>query len=153
MVSFLVFSSLLYFSSFLPPLPFPEQVRKMYITFKLCISHCSDTNMKEKVHLIPSHPTSSLLTCHGKAAQRACFSLWLTHPLLAALSRDLDPAWHWAVWPGQHYIHVAAWHTANLPIAAHTLVLTTGEEGLAILIDRTVQNTHIPTMSWEKRTK
>lgn len=103
--------------------------------------------------LIPSHPTSSLLTRHGKASQCAGLSLGLTHPLLAALPRHLDPAWHGAVRPGQHHVHVAARHTGDLPIAAHALVLTAGEEGLAVLIDRTVQNTHVSAISWRKETQ
>ncbi len=105
------------------------------------------------IRLIPSHPTSSPLTRHGKASQCTGLSLGLTHPLLAALSRHLDPAWHGAVRPGQHHVHVAARHTGDLPITARTLVLAGGEEGLAILIDRTIQNTHISLMSWRKETK
>lgn len=127
----------------------------MYITSQLCVSHCSDTNVKVSlyaVRLIPSHPTSSLLTRHGKTTQRTGLSLGLTHPLLAALSRHLDPAWHGAVGPGQHHIHGAAWHAANLPIAAHALVLAAGEEDLAIPIDRTIQNANSSLMSWRKET-
>lgn len=129
----------------------------MYITFKLCVSHCSDTNVKEcmclSVYMVPSHPISSQLTRHGEAAQCSGLSLGLTHPLLAALSGHLDPAWRGAVRPGQHDVQVAVWHTGNLPVTAHTLVLTAGEEGLAVLIDRTVQNTHISSVSWREETK
>lgn len=94
-------------------------------------------------------PHCFLLTIgrHGEATQSTGLSLGLTHPLLTALPRHLDPAWHGAVRPRQHHVHVAAWHTGDLPIAAHTLVLAGGEEDLAVLIDRTIQNTHISPMS------
>ncbi len=129
----------------------------MYITFQLGVSHCSDTNIAEEcahmVQHIPSYQTCSLLTRHGKAAQCTGLSLGLTHPFFTALSRHLDPAWHRAVRSWKHHVHIAAWHTGNLAITAHTLVLTAGEEGLAALIDRTVQNTHISHMSWRKETE
>lgn len=98
--------------------------------------------------LIPSHCISSLLTCHGKATQCTGFSLGLTHPLLTALSWYLDPPWHGAVRPRQHHVHVAARHAGDLPITAHTLILAGGEERLAVLVDRTIQNTDISFMSW-----
>lgn len=101
------------------------------------------------VYLIQSNPliSHSRLTGHGKASQGTGLSLGLTHPLLAALSGHLNPPWHGAVWPRQHYVHIATWHAGDLPIATHTLVLTAGEEGLTVLVDRTVQNTHITFVS------
>lgn len=102
---------------------------------------------------ISFHPTCNLLTCHGKAAQCNGPSLGLTHPLLAALSRHLDPAWHGAVWSRQHNIYVAAWHTCYLPVAAYALVLTAGEKGLTVLVDRAVYNTHSYLGSWRKKAK
>lgn len=84
---------------------------------------------------------------HGEASQGTGFSLGLAHPLLAALSGHLDPAWHWAVRPRQHHVQIAAWHTGDLPIMAKTLVFTAGEEGLAVLIDRTIQNTDLSFIS------
>lgn len=153
------FSTLTLSSSCLPSLvPLPDKVREMYITYQLCASHCSDTDVREEwmilcVYMFCIYGPVCLLTGHGKAAQRAGLSLGLTHPLLTALSGHLDPAWHGAVRSGQHHVQVAAWHTGDLPIAAHALVLTAREKGLAILIDRTVQNTHISLMSWRKKTK
>lgn len=102
----------------------------------------------------PSHLTPlsvCLLTGHGKASQCTGLSWRLTHPSLAALSRHLDLAWHGAVWSRQHHVQVAAWHTADLPITAHTLVLTAGEKGLAVLIDGAVQNAHSSLVSWKKK--
>lgn len=95
----------------------------------------------------------TLLTCHSEAAQRAGLGMGLTHPLLAALPGHPDPARHGAVGPGQHHVQVAAWHTGDLPVVTHALVLTAGEKGLAVLIDGAVQNTHISLMSWKKRDK
>lgn len=80
-----------------------------------------------------------LLTRHGEASKRAGFSLGLAHPLLAALPGHLDLARHGAVRSGQHHVQVAAWHTGDLPITAHALVLTAGEKDLAVLVDGTVQ--------------
>lgn len=94
--------------------------------------------------------TFTLLTCHSEAAQGAGLGMGLTHPLLAALPGHQDLAWHWAVGPRQHHVQVAAWHTGDLPVVAHALVLTAGEKCLAVLIDGAVQNTHISLMSWKK---
>lgn len=74
--------------SFLPQflLSFPDQVREMYITFKLCVSHCSDTNVKEEwaiylcIWSISSHLT--LLPVHSPAMAKppsALASAWGSH--------------------------------------------------------------------------
>lgn len=93
-----------------------KHVKEICETFYHCVSQRSDSNVKKQCSLctpqykqpVSFHPTCSLLTCHGKAAQCTGPSLGLTHPLLAALSGHLDPAWHGAVWSRQHNIHVAA---------------------------------------------
>ena len=93
------------------------------------------------------------LTCHGKASQWAGLSLGLAHPFLAALPGNLDLPRHGAVRPGQHHVQVAAGQAADLPVTTHTLVLTAGEEGLAILVDGSTQNTHMSPMSCRKERK
>lgn len=115
------------------------------MSLSVCSAHMS--------HFISSRSPSSPLTRHGKAAQCTGLSLGLTHPFLAALPGHLDPPWHGAVGPLQHHVQVAARHTADLSVATHTLVLAAGEEGLAVLVDGTTQNTHNPPRSWRKERK
>lgn len=144
------FSTLDLSSSFLGSFSWPAQ-RNANNVSALCLAPVR--LLSERLYG-PSHLTLlsvCLLTGHGKATQRAGLGRRLTHPSLAALSRHLDLAWHGAVWSRQHHVQVAAWHTADLPITAHTLVLTAGEKGLAVLIDRAVQNAHSSLVSWKKK--
>lgn len=125
----------------------------MYLTFKLCVSHPSVTNVTEPYCLECKLLAIYVLTSHGKASQRTGLRLGLTHPLLAALAGHLDPPGHGAVRSGQHHVHVASRHAGDLPVAAHALVLTAREEGLAAVVDGAVQDTHAAQLSWKSETR
>ena len=59
----------------------------------------------------------------------------VTHPFLAALSRDLDATRVRAVRRGQAYVTGTGWHTANLAVHADALVLAAGLEAFSTAID------------------
>lgn len=69
--------------------------------------------------------------------------LWglVTHPLLTAFPRDGDAAWEGAVGGGQPYVAGTGGYAADLPVHTHTVVFTAGLEGLAAVVDDTLEVT------------
>ena len=80
------------------------------------------------------------LTSHGKAPESTGLHLGVTHPLLTAVSRHLDPPRERAVGTRQHNVQVAARHAGHLAIPAGALVFAAGEESLPVLVDRAIED-------------
>lgn len=70
------------------------------------------------------------VSSEGRANHGVVLGL-VTHPLLTAFPRQLDPPWKGAVRAGQANVHAAEGHAAHRPVQASALVFAAALEGLS----------------------